>query len=541
MVSQTTVPEAIAQQVAGGNAQDKAREQEAAASLVEKRLAIAIQQIRSDPRLGNGDKDRLVEQLYAAAANNDLAAIETALTRISIQTGEQIDDTRVDRSMDAAYEYSKYYAEYEDYSHEGRTHIDRTWQAAMSKSTTLRDISTQLEAQPKELVEHALDEQKANRRKLRAMMEDPEYEPYHEQIKQIRGYGLAGPEVSKLIEDIEKGVPKEVIQERIDAARTKQVEFADLVVNGRDGQGGHFQNIPKESQQYLNEHYGKDGKIDMRVVTEEWKNYSAKQRDEAYKAMAESGNDISKLTPEQQKIIHLSQVMIPVDIGTVQKGALEIIERDKGLAAQLANQDLSVTERTQLLDQAMRQNGVSTSDGAVYRSSLRNVVGAIDETEKEGNQYGSAGFMAAFAGNFRENLEEIVGRKPAQVADIRAFENEKERQAAQQTAPQNTYSYAEVERYIATTRAEDGYSAEKRDEWGRVLKTLTANEPQTIAPLVQEKVEPLAPSKLALDVAALPPLPSLGDIGVTGGVSVVENGNPPGGKAPQGASAGKTV
>lgn len=448
------------------------------------RIQFRITQINADPNLSTEDKMTLVARLEGALSSGDPNGIVYILNSVLSNAQIARNEEYADQTLDEAYHLdSSGYG----YDPKSRLYMNRLWQEALS-TPELQAMMREVNALPPAEKELAEQELRKNWIKSKEMLADEKLKPYHEQIEIMRGMGLLhSKEAAGILANIQSGESVEEISHSVNALLKKKVEAAQPVINS------HVSRIPEPSQQFLKSNFGKeDGTIDAEKLMKEWARTKPKERDEAYKAMVSAGNDISKLPLPQQRIIHMSQVMIAVDGASVAKGTLEIVARNKEAAKYLSDTSIDPKIREQRLGELLKEAGVSPSERAAYQESLEQAIRSLDDMTKKGVNVASAPtaqIASSFVAEYKENMLEVAGHKPSQ-ADVRRVDNAIDAANAGETS----YNYADSMRFITAAKADMDIpewakaDAERRaqfeasqTEWKAIEERLKSQEQQRFA------------------------------------------------------------
>lgn len=554
------------------------------------RIQFRIAQINADPNLSTEDKMGLVARLEGALQSGDSNRIIYALNSVSTAAQAAREEESSNQVLDESYnlDNSGY-----NYDRRSRGYMNQLWQEAISKSPELRAMMREVEALPPAEKELAENELRKNWLKSKEMLADEKLKPHHEQIEIMRGMGaMHSKEAAGILKRMEEGASPEDIAKSVQQLVSKKVAQAEPIINN------HIAHIPQASQTFLKSTFGKDdGTIDAEKLMKEWGKTKPPERDKAFKAMVEAGNDITKLPPEQQRIIHMSQVMVAVDGASVAKGTLEIVARNKEVAKYLTDERIPAAEREAKLSELLKEAGISHSESAVYKQAVKQAIHSFDDMAKAGTRYDGSNakdFSAGFIKEYKDNMLEVAGHQPTQ-ADVRRVDNAID-------AQNQTYGYADSMRFIAASKADletpdwaktdptrrAQYEASQA-EWKaiderlraqdhqRLLEangvteaeiksaatagqndaqitastadfmkeynartgqqpdgTTVAQSPASATPASAEQAVASPNSTPASLSAALPPdFPPLAALGITGGATVTENGSPTGGKQAQ--------
>lgn len=529
-------------------------------------------------------KARLLDQLEGAlvsVARGDfttVANVLTATTQASVTA--RVETVKADNyAAELTYmaEMSESPMGYK-YSPAAMRYMNNLYRDAVSNSPFLQALEQQLAAVTPVERQMAQQEQQNNWRISREMLEDPAFKPHHASITLMRDMGLMnGPQAASILQNIRDGADVASVAQSATALVSQHMEAArPIIIN-------HIQHIPQASQQHLRQQYAQeDGQLDVRRMMHDWARVKPEQREAAYQAMIAAGNDPSKLTPEQQRVIHLSQVMVAVDGAAAVRGTLGIIARNEELAKYLSDPTIPREEREAKLAEAMKKAGVAPADRAVFERSIQEVVHTFDDMAAKGIKVGDKGYNAAFTAEYATNMREVAGI--ATQSDVRRVDNAID--AANRSG--TTYGYDASMRFIADSYAHrDTPEYIKKDEtrasqynagtqqWQTILSGMSKTEqarfneangvtttaaaptPQSVATTVTgatvtengESIDDFMKrykahvegTSVAGTVAAPPPGIDLAKLGITGGITVAENSTPTGGKGPQEQGASVVV
>jgi hypothetical protein len=549
---------------------------------LQSRIQFRIAQVNSDNNLSTEDRLALIARLEGALNSGNPDRIIYALNAVALDKNRANDEERSEDAMDEMHllDPSGY-----GYDQKSRNYMNKLWREALSKSPELQAMAAEVNALPPAQRALAEEELKNNYATAKEMLGNEAYKPYHEQLEIMRRMGaLHSKEAAGILAGIQSGEPVEEITRLVNGVVQKKIDAARPIING------HIAHIPAPSQEFLKSNFGKDdGTIDVEKLMKEWGKTRPKERDEAYKAMVDAGNDINKLSPPHQRIIHMSQVMIAVDGASVAKGTLEIVARNKEAAKYLSDTSIDPKIREQRLAELLKEAGVLPSERAVYQESLEQAIHSLDDMAKKGKTLGAVSteqFASSFLAEYKENMLEVAGHKPSQ-ADVRRVDN-----AIDAAQNQSTYGYADSMRFIAAAKADSDIPEWIRKDpvrlaeyeaniaqWKQIDEGLKTSEQQrfaeanaalpdgsaetveqfmarynaaqqagasvTIIPPTPIPDTPASPtlgaqaSEVVATVVSPPPgidpktLPPLTLLGVTGGDEVVQAAQPTGGKAPQ--------
>lgn len=383
------------------SAEQQAAQQQKESLLQQVHQEIANLRARTD--IPEDVRARLIGALEGALSNGNInyAALANILADTQKQATQAVAAASLDRLE--SYEIAHNYPDYNEYSRESQNYISDQYRWALQNSPVLQSIQHTYEALPEEDRKEAAEIQAANWNKLKSLRENPEYAEYTEQLRVMKNLGLHSMQQgTKLLEMIEQKRPIEEIQAELDKAIEARAKLAEPVIKDM------ISKIDPKSRAYLEEQYGAGAQFDTKKLVEDWSKVSTKDRDAAYAAYAKNGKDISKLTPEQQRIVHMSQLMIPSDAALPLQAATQM-SQNKELAAKLTDKDLSVGERADVLKQYMVEHGMDTS-GRFASSNINNVIEAIDHNPSAFEQI-KTGNMSAFAQSYQTEILNDMGIK----------------------------------------------------------------------------------------------------------------------------------
>lgn len=363
-------------------------------------------------------KDSLIASLRGVQTSQNPSAINTVLAyAFDVQLMASSSETASEITYALVMGESDY-----NYSAQARRYMAATLREHVHRSPELQNLMKQLDALPAPVRAYAENEQKQNWQEAVQMLKDPSYAAYKEQLELYRGFALANtPEGKHILESIKAGVAPDQIASEVNHAVEARLKSTGAFIEK------HVPRIPELSQKYLQEHFHKaDGSLDAEAIQREWAKTRSPERDAAYKAMIEAGNDVTKLSLAQQRIIHMSQVMIAADAAAVAKGTLAIIERNAEIGKMLTDSSLSVSEREKTLVAELRKIGVSPNEQEAFLSAAREAVTALDDVKKRGIVYDPndrSTFNRAFGTEYKDNLYEVAGIHKATQADVRRIDN----------------------------------------------------------------------------------------------------------------------
>jgi hypothetical protein len=374
-----------------------------------------------------------IDLMESALATGNLTVLSLAYTATVAAKGS-IEGTQAQiaaANAIAMQEMSSLYPDFGEYSPEAQAFISRELTEAFEKSADLKELKKRYDAMPAEEKASAKAEQGNNQKAIKAMLEDDSFKDIHEHLRIMRSTGMAsGPDAQEILVKLQK--------REISADEFKQTVL-DGVARIAAKNDGFIQeyiktSVPKQSQDALQADktlIDADGRVDSAKLTLEWGKIRLRDKEAAYKALAASDGDVSKLSPEHQRTIHMAQVMVAAETKTTIEGAMAIMARNQEVAKKLTDPTLSVEEKMAVLEREERRQGIQQSDQGFYKQGLRQTVLAINETVKEGRVYDPSKpseFLSFVGDNVKENYKELLDRKPnegakATQADVRRIDN----------------------------------------------------------------------------------------------------------------------
>lgn len=365
----------------------------------------AIDRINANPDIPESKKAELRERLLGALNAGDLSSVALIMANVAAEVKTQ---EAKDEVADLNMVLHETYPGYTEYSYEGRKFIRQQQEMAFERSPELRELKKQYEALPEEDRKAAESEQQENQKRIAEMLHGPNkerYKEFHEDLRILRSTGIGnGPEGKEILDAIANGASPKEFHAKVHEALQRHAAQNDAFVND------YVHKIPKESETALMKEFGADGHMDTAKFMVEWGKLKNSEKDAAYRALAEAGNDVSKLPPEQQRIIHMAQVGIALETKSTIDGAMQIIARDQNLAQQLQDPNVSVEQKMALLKKQTRELGLP--EDSATNAALRQTVLAINETVSEGgyDAKNSAEFLKNVGKNIKENYDEMFSR-----------------------------------------------------------------------------------------------------------------------------------
>ncbi len=514
-------------------------EQERLAAL-EQRINAAIAEISADSRLHPEERAKLIAQLQGALGSRNADRVQTILANVDKAYQAEVDDYYVEQAMESMAVAGMYAGDGYDYSPEGKQHIRNQLRAAYEHSPTLRNLAKEYEALPEQDKQEGKSQARQNWEAFKQLSDNPEIaEKYKEQLVLMRGlHAPSTPQGAVLIQMLKDGRDPAELQAELNKMMDQQAAVTREVIHEI------FPSLDKASKDYLGKHYGNPP--DARKMVEDWAKISDKERDDAYKALAKHHGHANQLTPAQQKIVHMSTVMVGSDAAQTFHAGIAMAQ-DKALERQLTDRNVSVEQRGELVERYMREHGMQTWDGAARDKFAREFVETLD-AHPEAMGYLRNGQVkevaALYKAEIRSEISAARGGAPTgqgeeetyslldTVAFVGAAKQEVETPSYVKRDPAAFAAYQEEIKSWADLGFGGGDSttsiaAPEPTPAAESAPTLAAAAPEASAP------EPAASPAVALASVDLSSVTSLTKLGVSGGIPVVEYGAPTvGGKAP---------
>ena len=410
-------PIAAALPVANNDAEAATRVEQARIAELEAFANVLIAEIKSNPALSPQEKSSLEGRVRSALNGGSVNSLTMVLANVLTQ--ESIDE--VDREPGEMRLGRSRYSGYGQYSKEGQTFINNELSQAMQSSPELRASMAAFDAMPEAEKASAQAEQNSNQKLIGELLKDDSRKDVHESLRIMRGTGMAnGAEAQELLNKLKNGEIsadefKQQVADGVSKIAAKNDKFINEHINS--------EYVPKDSRDALQAEFGADGKIDSTKLHMEWGKIRLRDKDAAYQALAEANGDVSKLSTEHQRTVHMAQVMVAAETKTTIDGAMGIIARNQEVAKQLTDPSLSVEEKIALLEKEEKRQGTYRAD-PMHREALKQSVLAINETVQENGAYDpnkSGEFLKAVGANVKENYNELLNKEPGLVGSYKPF------------------------------------------------------------------------------------------------------------------------
>lgn len=390
-----------------------------------------------------------------SSGNFSAALMASALERATSKEIQEAAESVMESIV--GYEMATNDPEFRSYSKTSQRYMQKQYAKALQHSPTLQNIEKSFHAVPEEDRKEAQNQQAENWKKLNELREkakDPnsEYHQYEQQLRVMKNIGIASmPQGEELLKLIEEKRPLGEIQAKLDKAIDHRAELAAPVVK-------EMLKVEGPSTTYLKEKYGKaDGSFDTRKLIEDWSKTSSKERDEAYRAAAEG----KKLTEDQQKIVHMSQVMIASDAALPMQAVIAF-SQNKEMMAQLTDKTRSVDERAELLEKLMKQQGFKGSNSNTVDYSAEKMIAMLDNNPQAAELLKQGKFQevgAMYKREFGTDDVRLIYARAQAAAETQTWADEARR--AEQEAYRAAWKKIEEE---MSKKKEDFRSAELESE-----------------------------------------------------------------------------
>lgn len=372
---------------AAGHEDAHAQQQLEEMEVVKSLLAQRILEINTDGALEPDEKAKLVANLHSAATTGSLSALKKAISDSIVRARAEVAENTANReeqfsAMDAvlrARESAQQFIHgFNEYSAEGKDFIVKSIMRFNETAfgQQLNEEYKNLNPEQRAQAEAEIKQSWQTLGELKAQHADKN-DPYNGLLKYVEGCALPNtPDGKELLEAIKNGEDPNGshIQGLKDKALHFKADHAKPVIDAM------MDKIDPAAREYLQSHYTADekGTAHWKMATE-WGGITLKERNAAFVAYHNNGGDISKLDPEQQRIVSLAQVMVPADNALAMQGAMAIIQRDHGIETMLGDKSQSQEQRAEALKIELNKQGYSS---AMLGKASEDIVQMLDADPK---------------------------------------------------------------------------------------------------------------------------------------------------------------